>query len=61
MAKLHFRYGAMGSSKTAQALMTRFNYLERGRRVLLLKPDLDTRDGETLIKSRIGLQAKLSS
>lgn len=58
MAKLHFRYGAMGSSKTAQALMTRFNYLERGRRVLLLKPDLDTRDGETLIKSRIGLQAE---
>ena len=58
MAKLHFRYGAMGSSKTAQALMTRFNYLERGRNVLLLKPDLDTRDGETTIKSRVGLAAE---
>lgn len=58
MAKLHFRYGAMGSSKTAQALMTRFNYLERGRKVWLLKPATDTRDGETVIKSRIGLEAE---
>ena len=58
MAKLHFRYGAMGSSKTAQALMTRFNYLERGRKVLLLKPALDTRDGKTIIKSRVGLAAE---
>lgn len=58
MAKLHFRYGAMGSSKTAQALMTRFNYLERGRKVWLLKPATDTRDGETIIKSRIGLEVE---
>ena len=57
MAKLHFRYGPMGSSKTAQVLMTRFNYLERGRSVLLMKPSTDTRDGTTTIKSRIGLVA----
>lgn len=57
MAKLHFRYGPMGSSKTAQVLMTRFNYLERGRKVLLMKPATDTRDGVTTIRSRIGLEA----
>lgn len=58
MAKLHFRYGPMGSSKTAQVLMTRFNYLERGRKVLLMKPSTDTRDGITKIRSRIGLEAE---
>lgn len=58
MAKLHFRYGPMGSSKTAQVLMTRFNYLERGRKVLLMKPATDTRDGITTIRSRIGLEAE---
>jgi thymidine kinase len=57
MAKLHFRYGPMGSSKTAQVLMTRFNYIERGRKVLLMKPATDTRDGITTIRSRIGLEA----
>ena len=58
MAKLYFRYGAMGSSKTANALMVRFNYLERGKKVLLLKAGTDTRDGEYMIRSRIGLQAE---
>ena len=43
MAKLYFRYGAMGSSKTANAIMVRHNYLERGQRVLMLKPRLDNR------------------
>lgn len=57
MAKLYYKYGAMGSSKTANALMTKFNYEEKGKRVLLLKPSVDTRDGETVIKSRIGLEA----
>ena len=52
MAKLYFRYGAMGSSKTANAIMVRHNYLERGQRVLMLKPRLDNRDGETMIASR---------
>lgn len=57
MAKLYFKYGAMGSSKTAQSLIARFNYEERGMSVWLLKPGLDTRDGQTIIRSRIGLSA----
>ena len=57
MAKLYFRYGAMGSSKSAQALITKFNYEEKGMRVWLLKPALDTRDGIAVLKSRIGLTA----
>ena len=58
MAKLYFKYGAMGCSKTAQALITKFNYEERGMKVLLMKPSIDNRDGETIIKSRIGLSAE---
>ena len=57
MAKLYFKYGAMGSSKTAQALITKFNYEERGMRVWLIKPATDTRDGAGVISSRIGLSA----
>lgn len=55
MAKLYFKYGAMGSSKTAQALITKFNYEERGMKVWLIKPATDTRDGNDAIRSRIGL------
>ena len=55
MAKLYFKYGAMGSSKTAQALITKFNYEERGMRVWLIKPAIDDRDGAKTIRSRIGL------
>lgn len=58
MAKLYFRYGAMGSSKTAQALMTKFNFEEKGMKVWLIKPSTDIRDGETRIRSRIGLSAE---
>lgn len=57
MAKLYFKYGAMGCSKTAQALITKFNYEERNMKVMLIKPAIDTRDGETAVKSRIGLTA----
>lgn len=57
MAKLYFKYGAMGSSKTAQALITRFNYIEMGMRVWLIKPSKDTRDGDNKVSSRIGLSA----
>ena len=57
MAKLYFKYGAMGSSKTASALITKFNYEERGMKVWLIKPATDTRDGDDVIKSRIGLSA----
>lgn len=56
MAKLYFKYGAMGSSKTANALMTEYNYREKHYNTLLVKPETDTRDGERIIKSRIGLQ-----
>lgn len=57
MAKLYFKYGVMGSSKSAQTLITKFNYEELGMRVWLIKPSIDTRDGAGIIKSRIGLQA----
>ena len=57
MAKLYFKYGTMGSSKTAQALITKFNYEERDMKVLLLKPAIDTREGESVVRSRIGLSA----
>ena len=55
MAKLYFKYGAMGSSKSAQALITQFNYEEKGMTVWLIKPATDTRDGADIVKSRIGL------
>lgn len=58
MAKLYFKYGAMGSSKSAQALTTKFNYEEKGMTVWLIKPGTDTRDGADIIKSRIGLSQK---
>ena len=58
MAKLYFKYGAMGSSKTAQALITKYNYEENDLNVWLIKPSADTRDGVGTIRSRIGLQAE---
>ena len=57
MAKLYFKYGAMGSSKTANALITKFNYEERGMKVWLIKPSVDNRDGVSSVRSRIGLSA----
>ena len=57
MAKLYFRHGAMGSSKSANALMVAYNYYERGKQALLAKPRLDTRD-EGVIRSRMGLEQK---
>lgn len=57
MAKLYFKYGVMGSSKTAQALITKFNYEEGNNKVLFLKPSIDNRDGFDKVRSRIGLEA----
>jgi len=57
LAKLYFRYGAMGSSKTANAIMVQYNYAERGQRALILKPMVDIRDGEKVVRSRCGLEA----
>ena len=59
MAKLYFKYGAMGSSKTAQALITKYNYEENDMSVWLIKPSADTRDGADVLRSRIGLQANV--
>lgn len=56
--KMYFYFGAMGSSKTANALMTRFNFMEHGKKVLLVKPGIDNRDGANIVKSRIGLFAE---
>ena len=58
MAKLYFKYGAMGSSKTATALITKYNYEERGMKVWLIKPAADARDGQFVLKSRIGLSSE---
>ena len=60
MAKLYFRYGAMGSSKTANAIMVQYNYQERGQNALMLKPQLDNRDGARTVGSRSGLSAPCS-
>lgn len=54
MAKLYFKYGSMGSSKTAQALITKYNYEENGMRVWLVKPAADSRDGEIVLRSASG-------
>jgi len=59
MAKLYFKYGAMGSSKTAQALITKYNYEENDLKVWLIKPSADTRDGAQILRSRIGLEAQV--
>ena len=58
MAKLYFKYGTMGSSKSAQALITAFNYEECGMSVWVIKPSVDTRDGAELVQSRIGLERR---
>lgn len=57
MAKVFFYYGTMNSSKTANLLMTRYNYTSRGRNVLLVKSAFDTRSDPTGVVSRIGLGA----
>ena len=59
MAKLYFKYGAMGSSKTAQALITKYNYEENDMSVWLIKPSADVRDGVNILRSRIGLYAEV--
>ena len=66
MGKLVFYYGPMGCSKTANALMTRFQYLSKNKSVWLIKPSIDTRDDimdkdgnrVAFVKSRIGLEAE---
>lgn len=55
MAKLYFRYGAVGSAKTLNLLAVAHNYERQGKRVLVVKPAVDTRDGERRVASRAGL------
>lgn len=54
MGKLYFRYGVMGSSKSANALLKKYNYEENGFKVWLIKPDIDIRTMDTVV-SRVGL------
>lgn len=56
MAKLYFRYGAMGSAKTLNLLAVRHNYVQQGKQVKLIKPAIDVRFGDDLIRSRAGLE-----
>ena len=58
MAKLHFRYGSMNSGKTAILIQTAFNYEERGQKVLIIKPGIDTKGNDTIV-SRIGVSRKV--
>lgn len=54
--KLYFRYGTMGSAKTALLLTQAYNFEERGMRYVCLKPFIDNREGKNVIKSRIGIE-----
>ncbi|MDB5036558.1 MAG: thymidine kinase [Bacteriovoracaceae bacterium] len=56
MAKLYFRYGAMGSAKTLNLLAAAHSYRQQGKKVLILKPELDNRFGNLKVKSRSGLE-----
>ena len=60
MSNLKFVYGVMGSSKSAQALITRYNYIQKGFNVILCKPEIDNRGdtkGLRTVSSRIGIEA----
>ena len=54
--KLYFRYGTMGSAKTALLLTQAYNFEERGMEFICMKPIVDTREKENVIKSRIGIK-----
>jgi thymidine kinase len=62
LAKVYFRYAAMNAGKSTQLLQVRHNYHERHQRTLLLKPHVDNRDGEGVIRPRIGgLEARVDA
>lgn len=56
IGKLYFRYGTMGSAKTAMLLTTAYNFEERGMSYLCMKPATDTREADSVIRSRIGIE-----
>ena len=61
MAKLRFKYGCMNSSKTLSLLTTAYNFEEKNIPFLVLKPSIDTRDGENTVKSRAGIERECVS
>jgi thymidine kinase len=61
MAKLRFKYGCMNSSKTLNLLTTAYNFEEKNIPFLVLKPSIDTRDGENTVKSRAGIERECVS
>lgn len=60
IGKLYFRYGTMGSAKTALLLTTAYNFEERGMSYLCFKPSIDTREKKNVIRSRIGIERECS-
>lgn len=58
MAKLFFRYGAMNSGKSTALMQVAYNYEERGMRVLIIKPAVDTK-GDDHVVSRLGVSRKV--
>lgn len=58
MSKLFYLYGSMASAKSLRLLTTAYNFEEKGIQIMVLKPALDTRDGEGIIRSRAGLERK---
>lgn len=58
MSKLYFRYGAMSSGKTAALLQVAYNYEQKGMKVVVIKPSIDTK-GENKVTSRIGIERKV--
>ena len=58
--KLYFRYGTMGSAKTALLLTTAYNFEERGMQYMCMKPSVDKREKDNVIHSRIGIKLKCS-
>ena len=58
MAKLHFKYGAMNSGKTTMLLQAAHNYEEQGKKVIVIKSNIDKKGNDTII-NRIGLKRKV--
>jgi thymidine kinase len=58
MAKLYFRYGTVGSAKTLNLVAVAHNYRQQGKKIMLMKPEFDTRFGKQQIKSRAGLEVE---
>lgn len=58
MSKLYFRYGAMNAGKTTSLIQVAYNYEERGMKVIIMKPEIDSKGNENII-SRVGLKRKV--